>query len=206
MSETTTDSPEKVNKEDDDDESEQEEESQNVIAEEEQPEDDEDQQEDEEEEEEEEEKPIITLPPKRKQLQVKQTTIVQQQLKHEPTKHTCGLCNVIIYRDSDFMHMSCGHTYHARCAYVKISRFYGYCPLCHPEKAFGTLIADPEAEQVHPVDWGDDIRIDDMIQKRKIVIRAISRCRNDIKEVKARDISAHFENKEDSDVYADEGN
>lgn len=100
----------------------------------------------------------------------------------DPEFQVCPLCNIPLIKNCEITILSCGHHFHARCLHGVVTRNYGFCLACGP----GQFLVSEEEEKRgftttrHPIDWGDDIRTEDLISKRIIMMNQINILKNDI--------------------------
>jgi len=73
----------------------------------------------------------------------------------------CGLPTQLL----DVTILTCGHVTHARCT-ATLGRNYAYCPKCETSE-----LLESDTSRKTPIHWGDDKRIDDLVEKKAILLQ-----------------------------------
>lgn len=108
---------------------------------------------------------------------------------------SCALCGVQIEKGTcDVTELGCGHIFHARCAHGPLSRNFSNCPSCMS----GITIPGREdaTEALHPLDFGDDIIVEDMISNRLVLLKLYSTTPGDDKIITTSTIKAALKARE----------
>lgn len=83
---------------------------------------------------------------------------------------TCSLCKIVIEKASNVTILSCGHSFHARCAHGPLTRNYAYCPVCRPPES-EEMIPTKDDTAHNPLDFGDDIHVESLLSRRLILLK-----------------------------------